>query len=70
MSVKTMLQSVIIRSLLERDFCSTEICHFVNHEYVNFSCDFITVNLTDENEYTVEFNENEKVNLKKSIKTN
>jgi len=31
-SVKTMLQSVIMRSLLERDFCSTEICHFVNHE--------------------------------------
>ena len=31
-SASTMLNSVIMRSLLERDFCATEICHFVNHE--------------------------------------
>ena len=49
-SVKTMLQSVIMRSLLERDFCSTEICHFVNHDYTNFSCKFITVNLIEDDD--------------------
>ena len=47
-STSTMLNSVIMRSLLERDFCATEICHFVNHEYVDYSCVFITVNLNEE----------------------
>ena len=31
-SVKTMLQSVIMRSLLERDFSAAEICHYFNHD--------------------------------------
>ncbi len=31
-STQTMLNSVIMRSLLERDFSATEICHYFNHD--------------------------------------
>ena len=69
-STGTMLNSVIMRSLLERDFCATEICHFVNHEYVDFSCYFITVNLNDEEkEVQITVDENDKINFKEKDKS-
>jgi len=66
-STKTMLNSVIMRSLLERDFAATEICHFFNHDYTEFSCKFINVNIDNDEEFTVEFDEDDKVKLKEKF---
>ena len=58
-----------MRSLLERDFCATEICHFVNHEYVDYSCVFITVNLNEEEKgVQIIIDEKEKIKLKEKDK--
>ena len=53
-----------MRSLLERDFAATEICHFFNHDQTEFSCKFINVNLTEEEEFEVEVDYDDKVKLK------